>query len=343
MMQRPCIVLVGGFLGAGKTTLILAAARELKERGMKPAIILNDQGDTLVDTRLARQSGLDAGEVTGGCFCCQFDSLVEAIHEVQAQSPDVIFAEPVGSCTDIAATVVGPLRESYSGEFRLAPLTVCVDPARACELETPGAKPALEFLYRNQLAEADLVCYTKSDLYETRAAGPDARYVSAVTGQGVAAWLDEVLFGHIAPGEHVLEIDYAEYARAEAELAWLNLRATMECEPAISPAMLVGPLLDRIAGSLDIVHLKAMDQTATGFLKAAMCNREDEPQIEGTLDASPATAHELLVNLRSCGEPAVVQSVVEECMADLKGRILFQQVACFTPAPPKRPGSGKAT
>jgi len=63
------------------------------------------------------------------------------------------------------------------------------------------------------------VCYTKSDLYETRAAGPDARYVSAVTGQGVAAWLDEVLFGHIAPGEHVLEIDYAEYARAEAELA----------------------------------------------------------------------------------------------------------------------------
>jgi G3E family GTPase len=39
---KPWVVIVGGFLGAGKTTLILAAAEELERRGIRSAIILND-------------------------------------------------------------------------------------------------------------------------------------------------------------------------------------------------------------------------------------------------------------------------------------------------------------
>jgi G3E family GTPase len=60
------LVFVGGFLGAGKTTLILAGARELERRGFRTAVILNDQGDSLVDTHLVRTLGQAAGEVTGG-------------------------------------------------------------------------------------------------------------------------------------------------------------------------------------------------------------------------------------------------------------------------------------
>jgi CobW/HypB/UreG, nucleotide-binding domain len=337
MTDRPCIAVVGGFLGAGKTTLILAAARELSRRGLKSAIILNDQGDSLVDTQLARQSGFDAGEVTGGCFCCQFSSLIDSARELRAHSQDVIFAEPVGSCTDIAATVLHPLRELYTSALRLLPFTVCVDPSRALEIEAPDANPHLAFLFRNQLAEADLVCYTKSDLYPDAPQSPNARYVSAQTGQGVAAWLDEILFGQLPIGAHTLNIDYSEYARAEAALAWLNLSATIECTPAISPAMLLGPLLDRIAAGLTIVHLKATDHCESGFLKAAMCSSQDEPHIEGALDASPSSRHEVLLNLRAAGDPDPVRAVVEASIAQLKGRVFHQQIACFTPAPPKRP------
>ena len=50
--RRPWIAIVGGFLGAGKTTLILAAAKELERRGIRSAVILNDQGNELVDYRL---------------------------------------------------------------------------------------------------------------------------------------------------------------------------------------------------------------------------------------------------------------------------------------------------
>ena len=73
--QRPLIVLVGGFLGAGKTSLILAAARILEARGLRCAVILNDQGKELVDTSLAAAQRILAREVTGGCFCCRFGAL----------------------------------------------------------------------------------------------------------------------------------------------------------------------------------------------------------------------------------------------------------------------------
>src|ERR1700733_9689874 len=97
--KRPWIVIVGGFLGAGKTSLILAAAEVLKQRGLRCAAILNDQGDELVDRRHAESQGLLAREVAGGCFCCRLSGLINTIEELRAWSPDVIFAEPVGSCT----------------------------------------------------------------------------------------------------------------------------------------------------------------------------------------------------------------------------------------------------
>ncbi len=345
MTKPPWLAVVGGFLGAGKTTLILAAARELERRGLQSAIILNDQGDSLVDMQSARQQGLNASEVTGGCFCCRFTDLMESAASLRAHSPDIIFAEPVGSCTDVSATVLRPLREMYSQQFRLTPLTVCVDPARAREIDSPGANPHLAFLYRNQIQEADLVCYTKSDLYPDgrgqAAAASGARYLSAVTGQGVAAWLDELLCGQLAAGARTLDIDYAEYARAEAALAWMNLRASIECRPLISPAMLLGPLLDHIAAGVHVVHLKATDQCPSGFLKAAICANGQEPQVEGDLDAAPARDHEILINLRAAGDAGHVRTVVEESMADLRGKILYQQISCFTPAPPVRPAASR--
>ena len=64
MNARPQLVVVGGFLGAGKTTLILAAARLLAERGLRSAIILNDQSESLVDTELVR-SGVQSAARPG--------------------------------------------------------------------------------------------------------------------------------------------------------------------------------------------------------------------------------------------------------------------------------------
>jgi G3E family GTPase len=133
MNARPLIVPLGGFLGAGKTTLILAAARMLHARGLRSAAILNDQGRDLVDEQFVRANGLAADQVTGGCFCCRFSDLVRAAERLCEHSPDVIFAEAVGSCTDISATTLQPLKLYYREQFRVAPYSVLVDPGRADE------------------------------------------------------------------------------------------------------------------------------------------------------------------------------------------------------------------
>jgi hypothetical protein len=332
MTQRPHLIVVGGFLGAGKTTLILAAARLLADRGLRSAIILNDQGESLVDTELARSSGFHAGEVTGGCFCCRFSQLMRVADELRAHAPDVIFAEPVGSCTDLSATILQPIRQAYSDTFQLAPLTVLVDPGRIRDNED------VAFLFQKQLEEADLVCFAKSDLYPDPPRAVNTRQVSARTGQGVAAWLDEVMSGKL--GGTILDIDYDRYAQAEAALAWLNAEADLVCDPPISPAMLVGPFLDTLdrelaAANISIVHLKALDRTPGGSLKAAVCANGDEPSVEGALDASPVASHHLLLNLRAVSTPDPVRAIVQRALENLPGRLSEVRLNCFSPAAPK--------
>jgi hypothetical protein len=339
--MRPWVVLVGGFLGAGKTTLLLAAARELDRRGLRSAIILNDQGEALVDTEYAALHNIRRGEVTGGCFCCRFSDLVEVIGQLRKHSPDVIFAEPVGSCTDISATTLHPLL-AYDEQVRVAPYTVLVDPERAFDLLRDDADPSLAFLFRRQIEEADLVCFTKADLGRKPPAMPmsAARQISAKTGQGVAAWLDEVLSGALTSGTTILDIDYEQYARAEAALAWLNAEATLRCAVPLAPAMVLGPLFERLdadltAAGIRIVHLKAILQAETGFVKAAICANGQTPIVEGNLAASPAARHELLINLRAAGPAATVRAVIEGDLAAMPLEITSSHVVCFHPAPPR--------
>ena len=343
---RPWIVVVGGFLAAGKTTLILAAARELEHLGRRCAVILNDQGTELVDTRLAGLHGLRFGEVTGGCFCCRLSDLVNVAERLRAHAPEVIFAEPVGSCADIVATVLRPFLE-YRDRYRIAPFTVLVDPGRAEDLSQSDSSPHLNYLFAKQIEEADILCFTKADLHPSppqipllAEAGRPVRQVSSVTGQGVLAWLDEILSGTLRTSGQSLNIDYQQYAHAEAALAWLNLQATFEPEIPASPAMVLGPFLDSLdqqlaKAGIAIVHLKAIVSSSSGYVKGALSGNGQEPRIEGTLDASPAPRHDLLLNLRALGEPQHAREIVEKELGKLAGRLTALELNCFSPAPPK--------
>ncbi|QNI32709.1 hypothetical protein H7849_01440 [Alloacidobacterium dinghuense] len=341
-VKRPWIVVVGGFLGAGKTSLILTAADLLARKGFRSAVTLNDQGSELVDTRHAEMRGITSGEVTGGCFCCKFSELIGVMDKIRGHSPDVIFAEPVGSCTDLVATVLSPLLQEF-GSYRIAPLTVLVDPARVAVLFTSDGDNDNAFLFRKQLQEADLVCITKSDINQRDVApisNIKTRYVSAKTGQGVQAWLDEILSGDLIAGAKSLEIDYERYAQAEASLAWLNLSFSFEPETPFTPASVIGPFMDHLdhaltAADIAIAHLKIFGNSSSGWLKAAICANGEEPVVEGDLDASPAPIHEVVLNLRATGDPAQVRDVVEEQLQYLAGKRYHERLDCFSPAPPK--------
>ncbi len=308
--MKPVIAVVGGFLGAGKTTLILAAARTLQQRGMRVAVILNDQGDDLVDTHYVECFGLPSAQVTGGCFCCRFSDLVDAAGQLVAAEPDVIFAEAVGSCTDLAATTLRPLLNNHHERFRIAPLTVLVHPSRKFD------DPNLDFLFQNQMAEADLIV---------------ERDVS------VSAWLDQLLSGAVPAGGRPLNLDYARYGEAESALAWLNARVTARARPPVTPGMLVGPLLDRLEAQIRIIHLKLFTQCDAGYLKAALTGNGQEPIVDGALDASPSAEHEILINVRALTEPESLRIIVEREFAALPARVTWRHMQCFRPAPPQRP------
>lgn len=338
----PVLVLVGGFLGAGKTTLLLKAAARLRDRGARVALLFNDQGEPLVDTRLGIASGLEAEQVAGGCFCCRLSDFVGAAERLLAHAPEVILAEPVGSCIDISATVIQPLKRFYGDRFRLAPFTALVDPRMARELLSPGADPHLAYLFTNQLAEADLVCFSKADLFTDFPELPTgfAMRLSAHTGEGVSEWLYEVLEGGSLSGGRLLRVDYARYSEAEAALGWLNWHADLLLRRALSPARVVGPLLDELDQALtqaavQIVHLKAFDQARTGYIKASLCGNQQQPFVEGMLDALPARRHELLLNLRARAAPELLEATFSRVAARLPGKTSVRHFECFRPPPPK--------
>ena len=72
--------MIGGFLGAGKTTTISRLARRYQEQGLTVGIVTNDQAAGLVDTELLQSQGFEVGEVAGACFCCSF--IVESLEEI---------------------------------------------------------------------------------------------------------------------------------------------------------------------------------------------------------------------------------------------------------------------
>jgi len=340
---RPWLVLVGGFLGAGKTSLVRAAAQLLIAEGRRVAAIMNDQGADLVDTALVRGSGVTAGQVTGGCFCCRFSDLMAAADGLAEYRPDVIFAEPVGSCTDLSATIVQVLRRDYADRFQLAPLSVVVDPAQARAALAPDADPDIAFLFRHQVAEADLICFSKCDRETDFPILPSAapvRHLSAWKTWGVGSWLHEIFSGQIAPGHVTLDVDYQRYAQAEAALGWLNYGVRLQLDVPLAPAALVGPLFDSLQAELEragvrIVHLKAIGQAESGYVKAAVLGRGQEPVVEGPLDASPAREHEVLVNLRAAADPAQIGAIVAGVVKTLPGKRTYEHTDCFRPSPPK--------
>ena len=346
------LILVGGFLGAGKTTLLLSAARLLAARGLKVGIVTNDQGSDLVDTALFGQEKLVVTEVAGGCFCCRFPDLLKGLLALQQTvEPDVILAEPVGSCTDLLATVVRPLRQKVGDKLRIAPLTILLDPTR----NHRRFAAEVDYLFQRQLAEADVVVVTKQDLHPAATAAESARSlalrhgadrvyaVSATTGTGVAAWLDFVMSTE-GTAQRRLDIDYERYAAGEEALGWLNVDGIVTSHRTFSPHNWIRYLLQMLDSSLhphgaEIAHVKVMAHSGDTVLKASMTQSCGQIHWD-LLPADRQTTHlEFLLNARVQAPPAALESVVRSTLAELSPfpdfEIDFARFDCFRPSAPR--------
>lgn len=357
-MQRTRCILVGGFLAAGKTTALARLAQAFAAQGQKPGLIVNDQSDGLVDTARLSQLGLPLAEITGGCFCCRFDTFLGAAKRlVTDAAPDVILAEPVGSCTDLAATVAYPLRREHGDAFDVAPFSVLVDPTACAAMLGLDASPSpalsedVRYIYRKQLEEADILVLNKCDLLD---AGQRERLrcalaamfpravvlpVSCRTGEGIASWITALTT--VAPGTGpAMDVDYDRYAAGEALLGWYNASADLLAGAADDQdalRSLADALRYRLRhDAIPIAHLKmSLTDTAGSPHSAVSVCRSDGP-VETTL-FSPASAsgRNLTINLRAEADPDALSRCIAETVSAMGGSLHPDTVRAFRPGRPQ--------
>ncbi|MBI4264571.1 MAG: cobalamin biosynthesis protein P47K [Acidobacteria bacterium] len=332
--------MVGGFLGAGKTTALLRLAAHLTAGGRRVGLITNDQSSGLADTALVDSYGYPVQEISGGCFCCRFNSLTAAVERLTAAStPDVFLAEPVGSCTDLRASVQYPLRRLSGGAYRIAPLSVLVDPIRAARILGLDAgkafSPKVRYVYGTQLEEAEVIVINKADLLDTvgqerleralRQTYPhaDVRTVSARTGAGLDGWFARVLDLE-SDTRPAPMLDYDAYAEGEALLGWCNATFRVDASAPFDGNALLTELAtgirDRLIG--EIAHVKmtlAPLDEGRDIGAVNLVDGEGEPELSHALQ-DEVTCGELIVNLRAEADPERLRQTTIDALAAVAGR-----------------------
>ncbi|MFM1943310.1 MAG: hypothetical protein RI897_2292 [Verrucomicrobiota bacterium] len=331
-------IMIGGFLGAGKTTAVSKLAQTLSAQGKRIGLITNDQGMNLVDTAMLRSQGFATEEIPGGCFCCRFNSLVDAANNLTASSrPDIFIAEPVGSCTDLVATVTYPLRRLYGNQFEVAPVSVLIDPIRAERIlgltEGRSFSSKVLYIYRKQLQEADILVISKSDLLDESRLNrlktalsqeyPEKKIlaVSARNNSNLESWFREMLEGRQTPGT-AMDVDYEVYAEGEALLGWLNCTIQMQSKAGFDSGVVLNHLAASIRDELaahqaEIAHLKmtlSPDDSLNGEIAAVNLVRSDFiPELSYQLD-QPVTSGQLILNLRAEADPEILAETVKKAV-----------------------------
>ncbi|MDR1079641.1 MAG: GTP-binding protein [Deltaproteobacteria bacterium] len=156
------IILFTGFLGSGKTTVLLNLAEYLARTteggGGKVVIIENEIGDVNVDGKLLSGSSFETRDLTSGCICCTLSGeLVRALQEIQESiKPSWILIEATGLAHQTIADTIGRALPST------VPMSVVVVDAERWE----ELYDSIPILISAQVERADLILINKIDSVE---------------------------------------------------------------------------------------------------------------------------------------------------------------------------------
>ncbi len=351
--------LVGGFLGSGKTTAIIEAARLLIKNGQRVGIITNEQGKHLVDTSFIRSTGLPALEVTGGCICCHLDDFEDRIGEITAKfDPQVLFAESVGSCTDLVATVIKPLSDYQKTSAHPASLSVFTDSRLLLRylrgMELPFSEGII-YIFEKQIEESNLLIANKIDLLtsvealellqlaEQRYPDKCIRRQNSFDSAQVAEWLALIQNDiHFLPDKS-LDINYDTYAAGEGQFTWQDLELGLTF-PDKKPGKLAGELISDIVKHLSekeisIAHLKLLVSDGNQMIKINLTRMDDfAAKIKSEickLDLLTGKQVTLLVNAMVEGGTDILENSLDSIISRfcIRNQIAISETARFSRVP----------
>jgi G3E family GTPase len=157
------VLLISGFLGAGKTTLIRHLLTNWNKEIGRAALIINEFGKIGIDGTLLSGRNVDMVELASGCICCTIKTdLVMAVQEIHSRiNPDFLIVEATGVAQpgDILDTLAqAPLSEISRPRSMVT--VVDVDFFQVREMLGP--------FYDNQIRCADTILLNKIDLVEKK-------------------------------------------------------------------------------------------------------------------------------------------------------------------------------
>ncbi len=153
-----CII-IGGFLGSGKTTTIRKLVEYLGNQGKKTAILVNEIGEIGIDGDTISKAGVETREITSGCICCSLRISMEyTLRNLMASySPDTIIIEPTGIA--FPGQIKSNIENMNLPGVTFAPIVNLVD---ASSLSSEAGE--LQNFMKNQIGDAEILGINKVDL-----------------------------------------------------------------------------------------------------------------------------------------------------------------------------------
>ena len=321
---------VSGFLGSGKTTLMMALTRQGIRDGIPVSMISNDLGNqSLADHRYASLSGCPASELVGECICYQTENLVERLRSLyEEQGAQLVLSDIPGFGVGALEHVYHGLAEKFPGQFELAPFTVLVEP-KTVELLRSGQGGDQEYLYNTQLVEADLIVLNKCDLLDDAQREADIGLlkehyplssviaISARKGEGLEELSQALTRGHASMRRPDIGYGGEAFRHAMGKISeyYIQYRAVVCCNDFDGNAYLLDmarAVQDGIreAGQL-IPHLKLLAWEPEGdFGKVDLIGTEREIEVTHRFE-------------RPCTDIAVILNASAACPVDQLEEILI--------------------
>ena len=157
------ITQIAGFLGCGKTTLMLRLSKKLSDGGKrKVALIVNEIGEIPVDGKIIEESGLRVKDIGGGCICCEIAStFAKTIYNLYKDfHPEHILVEPTGVAVPHQVKLAARM-SGRDAKISIGPAVVLFDATRPAELLDMDM---LGQLVTSQVKDADVLAISKVDI-----------------------------------------------------------------------------------------------------------------------------------------------------------------------------------
>lgn len=335
-------MVTSGFLGAGKTTAMIAFAMNINGRGKgQAAILANDLGaGNIVDAEFTAAAGITTLPISGGCICYQHENLVGKLHQLEAGGANIIFSDIPGCGIGAMDHVYLELEDKEKGEFDLMPFTCLVDPERIRMIMPEQADinlpEEMKFLLDAQMAEADLIVLNKIDTITPQEADEIVAFIksiypktpvmtmSAVMGTGVTEVVDYLLSNKSEAVHREIGYGSEAFIAAEEKMSWFNTRVYLQQreDRNLDFNQVIGDIFEGIreglkANDSNVPHLKMFaadsDEELTDYFKASLIGVDYDVVYDRKLERKYSTLS-LIINARCAADPVVMADVVDDAV-----------------------------